>query len=135
MTKNDTVHSPLGQIVTFPYWADENGYRHFFQAKRDDEVRAYLAQQARDLGNLYVSTNDKKYADIAAQLAAWFFGKNETGKNMYDRNTGRGYDGIKSKDTINYNSGAESTIEALLSLQCIEKEEALIEALRKRIME
>ena len=35
---------------------------------------------------------------------------------MYFPQTGICYDGINSKDEINKNSGAESTIEALLSL-------------------
>ena len=36
---------------------------------------------------------------------------------MYDPATGRCYDGINSPVDINRNSGAESTIEALLALQ------------------
>ena len=39
---------------------------------------------------------------------------------MYDHLTGRAYDGINSTSKTNYNSGAESTIEALLSIQAIE---------------
>jgi len=35
---------------------------------------------------------------------------------MYDPKTGRGYDGIDNKKKINKNSGAESTIEALMTL-------------------
>ena len=40
---------------------------------------------------------------------------------MYDPQTGRGYDGINDTASINRNAGAESTIEALLTLQAIEK--------------
>jgi hypothetical protein len=35
---------------------------------------------------------------------------------MYDPQTGRCFDGINDKENINKNSGAESTIEALLTL-------------------
>ncbi len=47
---------------------------------------------------------------------------------MYDITTGRCYDGIIGKDSINYNSGAESTIEALLTLQMVEKVPAIKKA-------
>ncbi len=40
---------------------------------------------------------------------------------MYDPHTGRCFDGINSTDKINENSGAESTIEALLTLIRIEQ--------------
>ncbi len=65
-------------------------------------------------------TRKAKYADIAGHLAAWFLGANPTGENMYSLSTGRCYDGIQSADRINLNSGAESTIEALLALQRVE---------------
>ena len=65
-------------------------------------------------------TREEKYAALAKQLAAWFFGRNIAGQIMYDKQTGRGYDGILSTNKINKNSGAESTIEALLALQKME---------------
>jgi hypothetical protein len=40
---------------------------------------------------------------------------------MYDPKSGRTFDGIGSPEEINLNSGAESTIEALLSLQALER--------------
>ncbi|MEQ1830591.1 MAG: hypothetical protein ABL921_31860, partial [Pirellula sp.] len=60
------VKTPTGTTAVYPYWVDSNGYRHFFPAKRDDLVRAYLAQQARDLASLYVSTQDKALARRSA---------------------------------------------------------------------
>ncbi len=68
---------------------------------------------------LYGHAN-KKYLDLASQLAMWFFGENPAHEWMYDPETGRGYDGINSPTDINRNAGAESTIEALLSLQAME---------------
>lgn len=76
-------------------------------------------------------TGDKKYADIAGHLSAWFLGANEERKNMYSVNTGRCYDGITSKGNINYNSGAESTIEALLTMQMVEQNPEVVTALNK----
>src|SRR5262249_28235666 len=44
-----TVRNPRGETQRYPYWADAKGYCYFFPAKRDDEVREYLAARARDL--------------------------------------------------------------------------------------
>lgn len=63
-----TVRNPRGEIQHYPYWKNESGYRHFFRARRDDLVRAYLAQQTRDLALLYQSTREPAYARRAALL-------------------------------------------------------------------
>ena len=68
----------------------------------------------------YIITGDESYANLAGDIATWFFGNNFASQIMYDRITGKGFDGIDSASKINYNSGAESTIEALLSIQAIE---------------
>lgn len=68
----------------------------------------------------YEVTGDNKYKIQAGLLATWFSGQNPAHIPMYDPLTGRGYDGISSADQINRNSGAESTIEALLTMQAIE---------------
>ena len=52
-------------------------------------------------------------------LAAWFLGANDLNQNMYDVTTGRGYDGLSSTG-VNVNSGAESTIEALFTMERVE---------------
>lgn len=62
------------------------------------------------------STNDPRFAELAAELAQWFFGKNAAQAQMYDPQTGRGFDGILSEREINRNAGAESTIEALYAI-------------------
>lgn len=68
----------------------------------------------------YIITGDESYATLAGDIATWFFGNNSASQLMYDHVTGKGFDGIDSASKINYNSGAESTIEALLSIQAIE---------------
>ena len=65
---------------------------------------------------LYITTGDERYAKLAGLTASWLRGNNPAHSNMYDPKTGRGYDGIDNKDKINKNSGAESTIEALMTL-------------------
>lgn len=64
-------------------------------------------------------TGDSTFAATAGRLATWFFGNNPAHQRMYDPVTGRTFDGIGSGEQVNMNSGAESTIEALLSLQAI----------------
>jgi len=61
-------------------------------------------------------TKEKKYYNLSYRLLKWFFGYNDAKKKMYLLESGICYDGIISKNKINQNSGAESTIEALLSL-------------------
>lgn len=66
-------------------------------------------------------TNDTIYLIRARNVLKWFNVDNPAGIPMYDPRTGRGYDGIVSAQKVNYNAGAESTIEALLSLLMLEK--------------
>ncbi len=68
----------------------------------------------------HLITGDEAYAILAGKLAMWYFGNNPAKQVMYDHLTGRAYDGINSASKTNYNSGAESTIEALLSIQAME---------------
>lgn len=66
-------------------------------------------------------TGDKKYALLAFDTAMWFFGKNKPNKKMYNPDSGRCFDGVVDAQEINLNAGAESTIEALLSMQALEQ--------------
>ncbi len=54
--------------------------------------------------------------DLAGLAAAWFFGANRAGADMYDPATGVTFDGLATDGTINRNSGAESTIHGLLTM-------------------
>jgi hypothetical protein len=64
---------------------------------------------------LYHVTGNRDYAILAGLSASWFLGNNSGRTVMYDRETGRCYDGLDATG-INPNSGAESTIEALYTL-------------------
>ncbi|MFZ1678563.1 MAG: hypothetical protein WAT91_14885 [Saprospiraceae bacterium] len=68
----------------------------------------------------YEVTGDNKYKTRASQLASWFSGQNPAHAAMYDPMTGVGFDGLSGPAQINRNSGAESTIEALLTMQVLE---------------
>jgi multiple sugar transport system substrate-binding protein len=65
------------------------------------------------------TSNDPRYAVLAGLAASWFLDANPARLNMYDEKTGRTFDGIDGPTPlrVNRNSGAESTIEALLALQ------------------
>ncbi len=65
-------------------------------------------------------TGKEKYFQQAQALSRWFLGENPAAAILYDTKTGRGYDGIISPSKLNRNAGAESTIEALLTLQALE---------------
>ncbi len=64
-------------------------------------------------------TGDEEYSLLAADIASWLLGNNPANVSMYSPKNGICYDGIISEKEINKNSGAESTIEALLTLQII----------------
>jgi multiple sugar transport system substrate-binding protein len=65
------------------------------------------------------TSSDRRYAIFAGLTAAWFLGANPERLSMYDEKSGRMFDGIDGPTPlkVNRNSGAESTVEALLALQ------------------
>jgi multiple sugar transport system substrate-binding protein len=64
-------------------------------------------------------SSDPRYAVFAGLIAGWFLGANPNRLTIYDEKTGRTFDGIDGPTPlkVNRNSGAESTVEALLALQ------------------
>jgi hypothetical protein len=66
---------------------------------------------------LWRATEEPRYRDMALEAFAWYLGRNPPGVTMYDEATGRCFDGIVSAEEVNRNSGAESTIEALLAIE------------------
>ena len=61
----------------------------------------------------YRVTKNEEYRESMMKGLDWFNGGNSAGVVMYDPSTGRTFDGI-DLNGVNMNSGAESTIEALL---------------------
>jgi hypothetical protein len=80
-------------------------------------------------------TNDSVYVFKAIEIASWFFGNNIAEAQMYFNSSGICYDGINSQNTINKNSGAESTLEALLTLLAIEKNSISKKVLNKYLIQ
>lgn len=61
------------------------------------------------------ATGKDVYNELGGLMTGWLFGNNELRQPMYDPATGRTFDGLE-RGVINRNSGAESTITALLAL-------------------
>ncbi|MBL0087861.1 MAG: hypothetical protein IPP44_14750 [Ideonella sp.] len=64
-------------------------------------------------------TGQAKYRALAEAAGAWFHGRNAAATAMVDTASGRVFDGIVGPGQVNRDSGAESTIEALLTLQAL----------------
>jgi hypothetical protein len=133
----------MAEIDNFYPWLLQNGFQSSFSVSKNIDVFQTLTENRYDqiaygiepmvfaAAQAYEKTGEDKYADLAGHLAAWLLGANDAGVNMYDLNTGRCYDGISSSSNVNHNAGAESTIEALLTLEKIERSPALKAALNK----
>jgi hypothetical protein len=115
----------------YPAVLAAGGLNHFSVRVTDKKVNVYdqasfpqIAYGRRPMVwaalKAYDVTGEKKYLTMARELASWFSGNNPAKAVMYDPATGRGFDGISSPDQINKNAGAESTIEALLTVQALE---------------
>lgn len=89
---------------------DPNGKKEFDQIAYG--VRPVVLGALR----MYDASGDTDYLRLAGLAASWFLGNNPAGKVMYDSLSGRCYDGIRDSTTLNLNSGAESTIEALYTM-------------------
>ncbi len=133
----------LAEVDNFYPWLLKNGMKSSFTVtKAGNQIQLASEKSFEQIAygirpmvsaaiEAFVLTGNDKYADIAGHLAAWFLGANVAGKNMYSITTGRGYDGISLASNINLNSGAESTIEALLAMQWVENYPAAKVALNK----
>lgn len=142
---NDATYTgaAMNEVDNFYPWILQNGYKSSMLFSKSGNVFQLLsendyAQIAYGIEPMvfaaieaYKETGQDKYADIAGHLAAWFFGANVTGIDMYDPATGRCFDGISSPADVNHNSGAESTIEALLTIQNVESNPAVKAAMDK----
>ncbi len=127
----------------FLSWLLQNGFKSSFTIAKSGSVYTLQSDKTYDqiaygfrplvfaAIEAYKITGQEKYADMAGHLAAWFLGANDAVINMYDASTGRCFDGINSSSSVNKNSGAESTIEALLTIQKVEKYFAVKTAMNK----
>ena len=141
---NDATYTAKGkgEVDNFYPWLLQNGMKSSFVVQNNSGVISVTSEKTYEqiaygirpmvaaAAEAYRLTNDAKYADIAGHLAAWFLGANDANKIMYSVTTGRCFDGIQSS-SVNINSGAESTIEALLAMEIAERYPAVRTALNK----
>jgi uncharacterized protein YyaL (SSP411 family) len=133
LDRPDYIESALQEIDHFyPYLMKEDFPAYFRLKKVDDQYKIIERQQFSQIAygfrpliwacvEAFKNTGEEKYLKRAEEIAAWFTGKNIANQQMYDPSTGRCFDGIVSETKVNMNSGAESTIEALLSLQVFDQ--------------
>ncbi|WP_026339287.1 hypothetical protein [Psychromonas ossibalaenae] len=129
----DMVKAAFEELDHFYPYLIEQGHLNWFSAEQKGKEIKFLekdqfAQIAYGFRPMIFASlrafeisRDSRYIDQAVKLAMWFFKDNAGAIQMYSPETGRGYDGLNSATEYNRNSGAESTIEALLSLAAIEK--------------
>ncbi len=142
---NDAGYTAKGmsEVDNFYPWLLQNGMKSSFVVAKNGSVISLSSEKSYEqiayglrpmvsaAVEAYRLTNQAKYADIAGHLAAWFLGANDAGRIMYSTATGRCFDGIQSASSVNTNSGAESTIEALLTMEMVERYPAVKTALNK----
>ncbi len=88
---------------------------------RFEQIAYGVRPMAVGLVRLYEVTGKQEYLVMAGLAASWLLGNNVLGVPIYDPTSGRCYDGIKDSATLNRNSGAESTIEAVGTLLEVER--------------
>ena len=148
LNRNDFISGAIKEVKYFyPYLLKENYLTAFKVEAENGENKLTDVEKFSQIAygirpdvfaciRAFQVTEDKKYLETGLSIAGWLFGHNAAGMQMYDPQTGRCFDGIKDSTTINKNSGAESTIEALLSLEALEEnpvsKEMLLELYRKK---
>jgi len=145
LSRNDFLAAAKREAEFFLTYVQTQNYPREIQfARRGNEIYAerterypQIAYALRPMivGALRIAeaSGDPRFAELAADLAGWFFGSNPAGAQMYDPSSGRGFDGILSETEINRNAGAESTIEALYSILEVEANPAARERLYRKI--
>ncbi|HLX11374.1 MAG TPA: hypothetical protein VKS81_01050 [Bacteroidota bacterium] len=86
-----------------------------------DQIAYGVRSMSVGLLRLYDATHDRSYSIMAGLTASWLLGDNVAHQVMYDSTSGRCFDGIRDSSSVNQNSGAESTIEALYTLVELQK--------------
>ncbi len=76
--------------------------------------------RVQSLAAVGLASNRPGIISLAGIAAGWFFGQNAAGVPVYDPATGVTNDGVEASGKINPNSGAESTIHGLLTMQVLD---------------
>ena len=147
LKREDFLLAAISEINYFyKFLMNENYLSSFYIDKKNDEYIPIETKQYSQIAynfrvmvyacmEAYNITKDSSYASMAGEIASWFLGNNIAESQMYFPSSGICYDGINSQNTINKNSGAESTIEALLTLLAIEKNSVSKKVLNKYLVQ
>ncbi|MFH1501118.1 MAG: glycosyltransferase [archaeon] len=103
--------APIGQNG----WYKRSGERAFF-----DQQPVDASAMAQTYLIAYYTTKKREYYQKAVLSFNWFLGKNYLNQMVYNESTGGCYDGL-SKESINLNQGAESTISYLMARLFLEE--------------
>jgi len=130
----DYIDSALLEINNFyPYlleygfaeafWIQKTEENKFIETKRNSypQITYGLRPMIWATSEAYKYSKDKKYLQLITELESWLSGNNDAKTVIYHPETGICFDGIKSKEEVSRNSGAESTIESLLIMLEMEK--------------
>jgi len=143
LEREDIAVAAISEINYFyKFLMNENYLSSFYIDKKNDK---YIPKDTKQYSQIaynfrvmvygcveaYNITKDSSYAIMAGEIASWFFGNNLADAQMYFPSSGICYDGINSQNAINKNSGAESTIEALLTFLTLEQNQIAINTLNK----
>jgi hypothetical protein len=136
LNKKEYISAAVNEIKHFYPWLIGKGfYNEFHVVKDGKDISSFsdttkfsqIAYGIRPLifscMNAYELSKDSLFLITAINAVKWFFKNNTADALMYDPLTGRGYDGIIAYGKINTNSGAESTVESLLSVLRLEKDQ------------
>jgi len=141
MQNDQFINAGLNEVKHFyPYCIEQNFISEFSLIRNNDSLLLREVESFPQISygirpmifaslEAYHITGDEAYAILASKLTLWYFGNNPAKQVMYDQLSGRTFDGINSASKTNFNSGAESTIETLLSIQAMESN-----AIAKRIV-
>jgi len=62
------VTNPRGEVQSYPYYEDADGYRHHFAARLDYHKIRYMELSANTLARIYALTEEARYARLAGLI-------------------------------------------------------------------
>ncbi|MFJ3473524.1 hypothetical protein ACIPJ1_11355 [Microbacterium maritypicum] len=121
LRRRDWSAAALSDAGRFTPQVLASGGPHNAWAPLPAEAQIAYGAHGRVAGALQASTVGGEGLRVLAGLAAgWFFGANTAGIPVYDATTGVTFDGVETDGRVNRNSGAESTIHGLLTMQLLD---------------
>lgn len=123
----DGLDAAIGDVGVFtPQLLTSGGpYNAWSPVPGESQIAYGVQSRMESLLRTADATGGDGLRELAALVAGWFFGANPAGESVYDPITGITVDGIEPDGRVNRNSGAESTIHALLAMIALDADRAL----------